>query len=61
MSDDFARSSFCNLSACVEVSVTSDGRFAVRQSSRTDHVLYFTADEWHAFLLGVKAGEFDLY
>ena len=46
-------------STCVEVAFDDD-RATVRDS---DHpagpVLHFTLDEWRAFLLGVRAGEFE--
>ncbi|GAA0406224.1 DUF397 domain-containing protein [Acrocarpospora corrugata] len=44
---------------CVQVARHAGG-FAVRDSKNPQggH-LYFTPDEWNAFLNGVKAGEFD--
>lgn len=46
---------------CVEVAPLSDGGKAVRDSkNRSGSHLYFTPDEWSAFLAGVEAGEFDL-
>jgi hypothetical protein len=52
------KSSFCDSSACVEV-----GQFdgvAVRNSKEPDTYVVFTTEEWRLFLLGVKAGEFDV-
>jgi hypothetical protein len=44
---------------CVEVAFVQ-GQVAVRDSKdRSGPVLVFTAHEWHAFLSGVRAGEFD--
>jgi hypothetical protein len=46
---------------CVEVGRLTDGRVAVRDTkdrSKAPHI--YTAAEWDAFLLGAKAGEFDL-
>jgi len=41
---------------CVEVAALPEGGFGVRDSKDTDGpVLGFTADEWHAFVRGVKA------
>jgi uncharacterized protein DUF397 len=41
---------------CVEVAVLADGGFAVRDSKDPNGpVLGFTADEWRAFVGGVKA------
>jgi Domain of unknown function (DUF397) len=52
------KSSYSSGSAdnCVEVAALPDGGFGVRDSKATDGpVLGFTADEWHAFVRGVKA------
>ena len=51
--------SFSN-GACVEVADLSDGRVGVRHSKDpSGPVLRFTPAEWHAFLTGAQAGEFD--
>jgi hypothetical protein len=45
---------------CVEVSDQPEGAIGVRNSrDREGPVLRFTADEWQAFLGGVRKGEFD--
>jgi hypothetical protein len=45
---------------CVEVASLPDGEVGVRNSRDTaGGVLRFTPDEWHAFLGGVRNGEFD--
>lgn len=45
---------------CVEVASLGDGGVGVRNSRDvTGPVLRFTPDEWHAFLGGVRNGEFD--
>jgi hypothetical protein len=45
---------------CVEVSDLPGGTVGVRNSrDRDGAVLRFTPDEWHAFLGGVRKGEFD--
>jgi hypothetical protein len=45
---------------CLEVTDLPAGAVGVRNSSDPDGpVLRFTADEWHAFLGGVRNGEFD--
>lgn len=50
--------SFSN-SNCVEVASLPDGGIGVRDSKDSEGpVLRFTPDEWHAFLAGVRAGEF---
>ncbi len=45
---------------CVEVAFLPDGGVAIRDTkdrSLAPHL--YTATEWHAFLAGVRAGEFD--
>ena len=58
---DWRKSSFCGASACVEVSLSA-GEIGVRDGKLGGDgpVLSFTRDEWDAFVLGVKRGEFDL-
>jgi hypothetical protein len=47
---------------CVEVADLAGGSVGVRHSKHTDGaVLRFTPDEWHAFLGGVRNGEFDTF
>jgi hypothetical protein len=47
---------------CVEVADLPAGEIGVRHSKHTDGaVLRFTPDEWHAFLGGVRLGEFDRF
>ena len=57
----FRISSFCDGGGCVEVGHRPDGSVIVRDSKDTARstALAFTADEWVAFVRGVKAGEFD--
>ena len=53
--------SFSN-SNCVEVASLPDGGIGVRDSKDTEGpVLRFTPGEWHAFLGGVRNGEFDSF
>ena len=55
----YRRASFCAANGCVEVAMTGD-RIMVRDSKLRDSpVLTFDAQEWTAFVRGVKAGEFD--
>jgi Domain of unknown function (DUF397) len=59
--DRYAKSSFSDAGGCVEVCLLPDGRIGLRDSkdtSKPPHV--FTQHEWHAFIAGVRAGEFDL-
>lgn len=54
------RSSACGGGVCVEVANLGDGEVAVRDSKNPGAVAHvFDADEWRAFVIGVKAGEFD--
>ena len=47
---------------CVEVKNLPGGGIGVRNSrDREGAVLSFTPDEWHAFLGGVRYGEFDRF
>jgi hypothetical protein len=47
---------------CVEVASLSDDEIGVRNSRDVQGaVLRFTSDEWHAFLGGVRNGEFDSF
>ena len=47
---------------CVEVASLPGGQIGVRNSrDSTGPVLRFTSDEWHAFLGGVRNGEFDSF
>ena len=47
---------------CVEVATLPGGEIGVRNSRNSaGPVLRFTADEWHAFLGGVRNGEFDRF
>lgn len=56
---EWQRSSYCGSNACVEVSLTSDA-VLVRDSKNPEVApLTFTADEWSAFVQGVRAGEFN--
>jgi len=51
--------SFSN-SNCVEVAGMAEGEIGVRDSKDpAGPVLHFTSGEWHAFLGGVRNGEFD--
>jgi len=47
---------------CVEVASLPGGKIGVRNSRDSGGpVLRFTPDEWHAFLGGVRNGEFDSF
>jgi len=47
---------------CVEVANLPDGEIGVRNSRDSEGpVLRFTSAEWHAFLGGVRNGEFDRF
>ena len=47
---------------CVEVASLPRGEIGVRNSRDAQGaVLVFTPDEWHAFLGGVRNGEFDSF
>lgn len=44
---------------CVTVRIVRDGPVAVWHSREPARELTFTADEWDAFVRGVKDGQFD--
>jgi hypothetical protein len=47
---------------CVEVANLTGGQVGVRDSKNVGGpVIQFTPDEWHAFLGGVRNGEFDTF
>ena len=47
---------------CVEVASLPGGVVGVRNSRHpSGEVLRFTPDEWHAFLVGARNGEFDRF
>ncbi len=53
------RSDFCGSGACVEVA-THAGDVYIRDSKDLSQTpLRFTAQEWTAFVQGVKSGQFD--
>lgn len=63
--EDFRTSSYTHpggiINRCVKVAITADG-VAVRDSkdkSENPTTLYYTQDEWKAFIMGVKEGQFD--
>lgn len=51
-------SSFCSDGSCVGVAIGADEVRVV--DTKSEGALSFTAEEWTAFVAGVKAGEFDL-
>jgi Domain of unknown function (DUF397) len=55
---EWQKSSYCATNACVEVAVTSNA--VMVRDSKNPHIapLSFTAEEWSAFVQGVRAGEF---
>jgi hypothetical protein len=56
----FRVSSYCHVGGCVAVALLSDGSIAVRDDKVDGGpVLSFSAEEWGAFVAGVKNSEFD--
>lgn len=56
----YRTSSRCSAGGCVEVAPLPDGGAVVRDTKdRTRDPLMFDAQEWAAFISGVKNGEFD--
>lgn len=52
------RASFCGTGECVEVT-RDDDAIVIRDSKNPAFNLRYTRQEWRAFVLGVKAGDFD--
>jgi Domain of unknown function (DUF397) len=53
------KSSFCATGECVEVT-RQDGMLVIRDSKHPmAGTQRYTQQEWRAFVLGIKAGEFD--
>lgn len=52
------KSSFCQGGECVEVGAL-DGMVLVRDSKEPEHVLTYSGEEFRAFALAIKAGEYD--
>lgn len=53
-------SSFCSGGDCIAVEREPGGNVALSDSKNPGPSLLFTAQEWAAFILGAKAGEFDV-
>ena len=57
----YVKSTYSGASGCVEVRLLEDGTVGLRDSKdRSKEPHLFTAQEWTAFLAGVRDGEFDL-
>ena len=56
------KSSYSGVDACVEVAIPKGSRTVLVRDSKDPNagILGFTPEEWTAFLLGAKDGEFDL-
>jgi len=58
-STKWKKSSLCESACCLEVAVVGN-KFAVRDSKQNNSpILFFSKNEWKAFVAGVKKGEFD--
>jgi hypothetical protein len=56
----WCKSSFSGQNGCVEAARLPGGLVAVRDSKNVaGGSLVYNAHEWHSFLAGVRAGEFD--
>lgn len=57
---DWHKSSFSGVNGCLEVARLSPGHLALRDSKNPAQGYFvYNAHEWHSFLQGVRAGEFD--
>jgi len=58
--DDWHISTFSGGGGCVEAVHRGDAVLVRHSKDRTGARLSFTENEWDAFVLGVKQGEFDI-
>ncbi|WP_405798579.1 DUF397 domain-containing protein [Streptomyces sp. NBC_01506] len=57
---DWQKSSYSgNAGNCINVSASDDGTIKLRESDDPDVIVTTTPEKLRAFILGVKAGEFD--
>lgn len=56
---EWIRPSRCEQGSCVEVAFGKE-IVAVRNSEIPGEIIWFTRQEWEAFLAGTKIGEFNL-
>lgn len=59
----FTKSSFSTVlprAKCVGVSISSEDVLVTNLNQKDSPIIRFTRDEWVAFVMGVKNGEFDL-
>lgn len=59
MLPDYHTSSFSGGGDCVQVAQLANGDIAVKHSRNEAEPFVYTAQEWAAFVAGVKHGEFD--
>jgi hypothetical protein len=57
--NDYHISTFSGGSNCVAVAKAADGAYLVKHSRDSTDRIVFNVDEWKAFIVGVKHGEFD--
>jgi hypothetical protein len=57
---EWTRAKACSANSCIEVLQWPDGVVAIRNSrSLLRTSIFNSADEWAAFVAGVRAGDFD--
>jgi hypothetical protein len=54
------KSTASGAAGCVEVARAGDAVFVRDSKNLSDSVLKFSGTEWRAFLVGARAGEFDI-
>ena len=59
LTSQWRKSSSSETNGCVEVRMDESGVWVRDSKDRTIPALWFTYQEWMAFVLGVKGGEFD--
>ncbi|MFD8965281.1 DUF397 domain-containing protein [Streptomyces sp. NPDC059568] len=57
---DWQKSSFSGEAAnCIHIATAEDGTIKLRESDNPDNIVTTTPEKLRAFILGIKAGEFD--
>jgi len=57
---EYRKSSYSGAAGCVEIAPVAEGVNLRDSKAPNGKVLFFTNEEWTAFLHGVRDGEFDL-
>ncbi|MFI5757495.1 DUF397 domain-containing protein [Streptomyces sp. NPDC051569] len=57
---EWQKSSYCgNAGNCIQIAAADDGSIKIQEADDVDTIVTTTPEKLRAFILGVKAGEFD--